>query len=253
MAACAACNGTFVGFAQLEELMQSDDRPGEIHSFALQNPLELGRALPCAACQMQMQASQFFHQIVDVCHLHGVWFDPSELTAAMDRMGRLLALTAAMAADSAGTPLVQTTIAADSEPLAVLRNVFQAAANAPRTGRPSGPCPNCGEALDHAVVWLRCFVCHGIFIDFDRLQQLVAALKLGDVLTQVTQAALGLAQRGELRLCPHCGLAMQQHLFFHQAVDVCVAHGVWFDVHELQNAAAKMQQLLLQMQVHRMM
>lgn len=181
MAACAACNGTFVGFAQLEELMQSDDRPGEIQSFALQNPLELGRALPCAACQMQMQASQFFHQIVDVCQLHGVWFEPSELTAAMERMGRLLALTAGIAADSASPPIAHN--AADSEPLAVLHNAIQAAANAPRTGHASGPCPNCGGPLDHAVVWLRCIVCHGNFIDFDRLQQLVAALDLGDVLT----------------------------------------------------------------------
>lgn len=46
---------------------------------------------------------------------------------------------------------------------------------------------------------------------------------------------------------------MQQHEFFRQAVDVCVSHGVWFDVHELETAAAKMQQLLLQMQIHRLL
>jgi Zn-finger nucleic acid-binding protein len=124
--------------------------------------------------------------------------------------------------------------------------------SAPRTGQSSGPCPNCGEALDHSVVWLRCIVCQGSFIDFDRLQQLVAALDLGDVTTQITRVAVAPVQRQQLR-CPHCRLAMPQHLFFHQAVDVCVAHGVWFDVSELQNAAAKMQQLLLQMQIRRLM
>lgn len=251
MSGCAACNGTFVGFAQLEELMQSHDRPGDIQSFALQNPLELGRTLPCAACQMPMQPSLFFHQIVDVCHLHGVWFDPSELTAAMERMGRLLGLMAVMAAEPAEAPFVQTTKAIAPEPLAVLRSLVQAGSSAPTGQR--AECPSCEAALNPAVVWLRCITCHGIFIDFNRLQQLAAALDLGDVRIQVTLLAVAPAQRRQLRPCPHCRLVMQQHQFFRQAVDVCVTHGVWFDVHELENATAKMQQLLLQMQIRRLM
>jgi Zn-finger nucleic acid-binding protein len=91
MSMCNTCVGLFVGFAQLEELMQSVDHPGDIEAFVLQDPVSAGRAaLHCPRCSDAMQTTYFFRQLVDVCTVHGVWFDVGELTSAMERMKTLL-------------------------------------------------------------------------------------------------------------------------------------------------------------------
>ncbi len=109
-------------------------------------------------------------------------------------------------------------------------------------------CSACGVALTVTSVWLQCSSCRGIFIGFDRVRELVEMLEVANVPTSFPRLETALTLL--LRLCPNCGFAMQQHEFFRQAVDVCLDHGIWFDVPELENAAAKMQQLLIQMRVH---
>lgn len=254
MSACAVCNGTFVGFSQLEELMQSYDRPGDIQAFALQNPTPMPGSLACAKCERQMQRSYFFHQIVDVCKDHGVWFDLGELVAAMERMRQLLAIAAAMAREpepakpaerSQAHSIAEPRTSTDPEP--VLQRFRQAATTPLLDAGSPRKCSACGVALTVTSVWLQCSSCRGIFIGFDRVRELVEMLEVANVPTSFPRLETALTLP---RLCPNCGFAMQQHEFFRQAVDVCLDHGIWFDVPELENAAAKMQQLLIQMRVH---
>jgi len=258
MSACAVCNGTFVGFSQLEELMQSHDRPGDIQAFALQNPIPMPGSLACAKCNRPMQRSYFFHQIVDVCKDHGAWFDVDELTGAMERMRQLLVIAAAMArepvtVESRSDPSPVRSIAepaahnsADPEP--VLQRFRQAATTPLVAAGSPRKCSACGAPLTVTSVWLQCTSCRGIFIGFDRLRELVEMLEVANVPTSFPR--LETTPTLLPRLCPNCGFAMQQHEFFRQSVDVCLDHGIWFDVPELENAAAKMQQLLIQMRVH---
>ena len=255
MSACAVCNGTFVGFSQLEELMQSHDRPGDIQAFSLQNAIPMPGSLACAKCQRQMQRSYFFHQIVDVCKDHGVWFDVGELTGAMERMRQLLVIAAAMArepatVESAAVAPVPAKPAAhnSADPEPVLQRFNQAATTPLIDAGSPRKCSACGALLTVTSVWLQCTSCRGIFIGFDRLHELVEMLEVANVPTSFPRMETPLTLKP--RLCPNCGFAMQQHEFFRQAVDVCFDHGIWFDVPELENAAAKMQQLLIQMRVH---
>ena len=82
---CGNCGGQFVEHALLRELLERR----EVYGVALprratpHNPLlQPLRYLKCPACADLMNRRNFGKTsgiIVDVCHRHGVWFDPGEL------------------------------------------------------------------------------------------------------------------------------------------------------------------------------
>jgi Zn-finger nucleic acid-binding protein len=81
---CNHCGGQFVEHALLEDLLRERERYGQApRRPPRQNPLENPvRYVPCPTCGEIMNRKNFGRSsgvIVDVCRLHGVWFDRGEL------------------------------------------------------------------------------------------------------------------------------------------------------------------------------
>ena len=104
-------------------------------------------------------------------------------------------------------------------------------------------CPACGSALVAAPqrpALLGCARCGGVWADVatstDIVEKLDAELaKLADVAAELAAKRVGepLPEKGRVRCCPDCGTSLDR---VHQAstnLDVCTAHGTWFDRGEL--------------------
>jgi Zn-finger nucleic acid-binding protein len=79
--ACAQCTGTFVQNAALEAMIM------DVSKEAFDLPLPTGIAGPrgCPVCTSPMLVEELEHVPIDRCGEHGVWFDPGELTVALER------------------------------------------------------------------------------------------------------------------------------------------------------------------------
>lgn len=82
---CPGCGGQFVEHALLKQLIERREVYGMTaprHS-ARDNPLDQPvRYIPCPICKTTMNRKNFGRSsgiIVDICHRHGIWFDPGEL------------------------------------------------------------------------------------------------------------------------------------------------------------------------------
>lgn len=108
----------------------------------------------------------------------------------------------------------------------------------------SRPCPHCKIQLGAVTVGktrlLECSKCEGIWLDADAFQQICEDReKQADVLGMPT--SLSPVEPGQLDAvhywpCPVCQTLMNRVLFAkcsHVVVDVCRAHGTWFDRDEL--------------------
>lgn len=86
---CARCGGQFVTHMHLRELLEHRDRLGRALTQKLrpENPLEQPIVYrPCPTCAALMNRKNFGMAsgiIVDVCALHGIWFDGGELAGVL--------------------------------------------------------------------------------------------------------------------------------------------------------------------------
>lgn len=87
---CPECGGQFVEHALLHELLE---RRAVVGAFVLRmqqrpiRPAEPVRYVPCPVCDKLMNRENFGRQsgiVVDVCGVHGTWFDRGELPAVLD-------------------------------------------------------------------------------------------------------------------------------------------------------------------------
>jgi Zn-finger nucleic acid-binding protein len=90
---CRQCGGVWVGAATFDRLIQSRDQQAAVVAQAgsalpvLDSPHPLQAAskvryVPCPDCRQLMNRKNFAHisgVIIDVCKVHGVWFDQNEL------------------------------------------------------------------------------------------------------------------------------------------------------------------------------
>ncbi|HEY3500470.1 MAG TPA: zinc ribbon domain-containing protein [Polyangiaceae bacterium] len=82
---CETCGGQFVEHSLLEELLERREvhRPVSRTAPPPENPLKKPvRYLKCPSCQAMMNRNNFGGTsgiVVDVCALHGVWFEAGEL------------------------------------------------------------------------------------------------------------------------------------------------------------------------------
>ncbi len=247
MSMCTVCKGAFVGFARIEELMQTADRPGELERVALQFPVTLSTpALRCPCCNADLQRGFFYQQLVDVCEVHGVWFDVGELVSAMDRMHLLLGVLTLVASPPIVAPpaAVVARFGPALDPKQVLARMLHDN-TLPLVVEDSARnrCAACGRAsLQWTGHWQRCVECGGLFIDFARLARITDALQLVDLPTYMQQQPRpSPLLDAAAKLCPHCNYPMHTIVFFRTMVDVCDLHGVWFDVDELNQAVDAMQ------------
>jgi Zn-finger nucleic acid-binding protein len=123
-------------------------------------------------------------------------------------------------------------------------------------------CPRCGApltAMHSGATWLSalaCLRCGGLWLDNARAQRVVEGepVPAGSLSRHVARVATGWTRstlnagdpyrRAETTSCPICqapllrvGTSEQQHGVPDVVLDVCVAHGTWFDVHELEMLA----------------
>ena len=116
---------------------------------------------------------------------------------------------------------------------------------------PAGSCPRCRETLIAVSAGAilpgvrTCHKCGGVFADNDASKKIVSTLDR--VLLEVGfQAALGKRRFGDPRdprelarslTCPECLVGMRKVRIESAAceIDVCPAHGSWFDAGELQD------------------
>ena len=245
MSMCTVCHGAFVGFARIEELMQTVERPGEIQQLALQYPVTLrATLLRCPCCDAELQRGFFFQQLVDVCAVHGVWFDVGELVAAMERMrlllGVLTLVTASPVATQAHTAEMRFDPALDPKHVLarmLLDNTLPLVVDNATQNR----CTSCNNSkLQWTGHWQRCIACGGLFIDFARLARIADALDLGELPTYMQRQSRPTVP-ATIEVCPQCNYRMHTVVFFQTLVDVCDIHGVWFDVGELNQAVDAME------------
>lgn len=98
-------------------------------------------------------------------------------------------------------------------------------------------CPRCGGALD-AVPVASCGTCRGAFVTHSALDEALAE-RAQTVLPATPVASVEATDVRYLR-CPECSQPMARSLFGKRSgvvVDVCAAHGTWFDPSELERAA----------------
>jgi Zn-finger nucleic acid-binding protein/ribosomal protein L40E len=105
---CSACMGIWLSVDAMEHLLDLEARrePGRrmingAEQLVAEPPPQSGPAYrPCAVCKSLMMRRNFgqgeSNVIVDICRVHGVWFDANEL-AALIRWIRVGGLTAAQA------------------------------------------------------------------------------------------------------------------------------------------------------------
>jgi Zn-finger nucleic acid-binding protein len=111
-------------------------------------------------------------------------------------------------------------------------------------------CPRCPDdqpleaRLVADVLLDECLRCHGVFVDTDALERVLAERRqvraeaiLGALRTLVDSSAPAHVQQGPMYIrCPVCRNLMNRRSFASGAkviVDVCRAHGTWFDPKEL--------------------
>lgn len=103
-----------------------------------------------------------------------------------------------------------------------------------------GPCPRCRVALvEHqtkSALLSGCLTCGGIFLDHATRGRVVTQLDQ-DIVQAAGLAAAQARHRPDVHAsaaCPACGVAMAiQKLASGVTIDVCNAHGAWFDRDEL--------------------
>jgi Zn-finger nucleic acid-binding protein len=118
------------------------------------------------------------------------------------------------------------------------------AAEQPIPVGPVLPCPDCKVKMTQLLLrrthFQECEKCHGIWVDqvsFDRI--CASSDRQADILGD---PRLATKKRPppvvRYRPCPDCGQLMNRYNFAHTSgvvIDVCAAHGVWFDRDELQS------------------
>jgi Zn-finger nucleic acid-binding protein len=107
------------------------------------------------------------------------------------------------------------------------------------------PCPRCSVALQARtvgnIVIDECSQCLGLFLDQAAIQQVIAdreQTRAEALLESLPRAEVKAVRPGEKMYvkCPCCGTIMNRKLFAMGAgvvIDVCKAHGTFFDVGEL--------------------
>jgi Zn-finger nucleic acid-binding protein len=90
--ACGACAGFFVTHERLAELLTTPGAEPPTAPFSQERASDPGRRkevrayVPCPQCHTSMSRRGFGRRsgiVVDVCSLHGTWFDPGELPEAL--------------------------------------------------------------------------------------------------------------------------------------------------------------------------
>jgi Zn-finger nucleic acid-binding protein len=85
---CPRCEGIWVDAAALEQICADREKQAAVLGMATPLPgsdsaeLEQIRYLPCPTCRKLMNRVNFArcsHVVVDVCQVHGTWFDKDEL------------------------------------------------------------------------------------------------------------------------------------------------------------------------------
>jgi Zn-finger nucleic acid-binding protein len=106
-------------------------------------------------------------------------------------------------------------------------------------------CPRCQFALKSVTIGptdlLECSRCEGIWVDAETLQQICADREKQALASSASTLDQPLEIEKTIRYvpCPVCHELMNRVQFAqcsHVIVDVCKAHGTWFDKHELQRA-----------------
>lgn len=122
------------------------------------------------------------------------------------------------------------------------------ASRKPRSQPPAGdaagrPCPRCGAALgpalDHPGMF-DCNACHGLFMDAATLARATEEAKEKGPGSFRPSAPPGLEPITYVK-CPVCAEVMNRTNFGRRSgviVDICKAHGTWFDAGELDGALA---------------
>jgi Zn-finger nucleic acid-binding protein len=109
------------------------------------------------------------------------------------------------------------------------------------------PCPRCTHPLDVAPEnefrLHECARCGGLFVPKEALAEILCRAELGGALPVVAQLAAHASALEEVRYlrCPLCHASMNRVNFGRVSgviVDVCKAHGTWFDPGELTRVVA---------------
>lgn len=92
-AECARCGGLFVTRATLEAILAAAEIGGALPDEERRptRPLDEVRYLSCPSCRKTMNRTNFGRVsgvIVDVCKMHGTWFDAGELTRVVEFVSR---------------------------------------------------------------------------------------------------------------------------------------------------------------------
>jgi Zn-finger nucleic acid-binding protein len=107
------------------------------------------------------------------------------------------------------------------------------------------PCPRCATAMQRRPIGDlsidECGACHGVFLDHDAVERVVTdrqQARADAILAAVPRAELHLTPPGGRMYvkCPVCATVMNRRQFKSGAgvvIDVCKAHGVFFDPGEL--------------------
>ncbi|MDH3645878.1 MAG: zf-TFIIB domain-containing protein [Gammaproteobacteria bacterium] len=115
------------------------------------------------------------------------------------------------------------------------------------TGREPLPCPRCRTDLDATVIDKSlidlCANCGGVWLDHSAFESLIRERKFADVTTTLnipgwaTQQTYQQVEKDQLYVrCPICEQFMHRRNFAKRSgiiLDVCAAHGIWFDANEL--------------------
>lgn len=119
------------------------------------------------------------------------------------------------------------------------------AARASRTELTKHLCPRCKSAMDPVQVGTssleECGRCHGVWADKQTVEQICAsseqqAAVLGIASVETKEQEMELEEKIRYVPCPDCGQLMNRVHFANCSkviVDVCKAHGTWFDKDEL--------------------
>ena len=91
---CSQCGGFFVPEETFDLMQDKSDRvifptSGAAHGEAQAEPVV--RYLRCPVCRQIMNRTNFAKisgVIIDICHGHGIWFDPGEMEKIMDFVAR---------------------------------------------------------------------------------------------------------------------------------------------------------------------
>lgn len=116
-------------------------------------------------------------------------------------------------------------------------------------------CPRCNAPLQaRPGRTIACSACHGVFVARDDLASVVQSLVAGQVAVELGDAYRAAPVREQVGTagietgvrylpCPVCGKSMNRKRLIKRldlTVDICLAHGVWFDAGELHRVAQDM-------------